>query len=537
MKNFVLANDVAAVQAVLAKAPPNELSDFFACDETLLCLAAEKNFVSLAQLLLDAKADVNQQGEQRRSPLLVAAMEGHTEMLNLLLAQPEVVLDACDAGDETALMYAASHGLIDVVRQLLAANVSMASINGGLHRASGSGYCEIAQLLLEHKAVIAQADCGFHWLGRGCLHVAVERSHDATVALLLGAKASPNCIDKQGRSPLMEAAKHKLSVVQLLLAARADVKYCSRMRETPLLFASFAGHVEICDELLRAGADPNVQDVVGRTPLSYLTKDKRNMPLISLLADAKADINAADKNGDTPLVHAVFHDNAPAAQLLLERGATWLPTRRKSPRQLARNKSGAMPALFACALCGWEGMCCYACRTKYCRAQCDKFCGAVAGARCAHAVCIRRHLKQVAGDNGRLPNASTAGAPVCAGVDHCHDRAGSASLRVGTHFHVSQTGLATRRLSTASRHRFSVARQLFSEQTPAEHQRKFCSLDHRRANASREHSNVHCGAKRVSKKIKIAFFCKKKKKNYPLHIPNIVLILIVCDFCFALYNC
>ena len=61
----------------------------------------------------------------------------------------------------------------------------------------------------------------------------------------------------------------------------------------------------VCDlvrvrELLATGADPNVRDDEGRTPLHQAVLGN-SVGLIGLLLEAKADVNAADQHGGTPL--------------------------------------------------------------------------------------------------------------------------------------------------------------------------------------------------------------------------------------------
>lgn len=76
----------------------------------------------------------------------------------------------------------------------------------------------------------------------------------------------------------------------------------SSMHDTPLhrLCARVSPHMDLITLLLERGADPSARNISGKTPLFYCTFSF-SKDLLMLLASYGADVNAADKHGNTVL--------------------------------------------------------------------------------------------------------------------------------------------------------------------------------------------------------------------------------------------
>ena len=85
---------------------------------TLHYISAVGN-TTILQMLLDRQADVNIINNHERTPLHLAVCYGHTQTLAVLLAHPQVNLNATDMDSETPLYSAASGGRRDCVQLLL----------------------------------------------------------------------------------------------------------------------------------------------------------------------------------------------------------------------------------------------------------------------------------------------------------------------------------------------------------------------------------------------------------------------------------
>jgi hypothetical protein len=100
----------------------------------------------------------------------------------------------------------------------------------------------------------------------------------------------------------------------------------------------------LCDaervkKLLEEGADPNIRDGDGNTPLHFAAS-KGCAEVARLLLEHGADPNAQDKSGETPLHVAASMGHVDVVRLLLERGADPSIRNRegKTPLDIARER-------------------------------------------------------------------------------------------------------------------------------------------------------------------------------------------------------
>ena len=101
------------------------------------------------------------EAERNKSPLILAAENGHREVVHLLLdrgAEPNM----SSLWGETPLILATNEGHIDVVNLVYygiqGAELSMANINGNsaLFYAARNGHTDVVHLLLERGAVVTR---------------------------------------------------------------------------------------------------------------------------------------------------------------------------------------------------------------------------------------------------------------------------------------------------------------------------------------------------------------------------------------------
>lgn len=86
--------------------------------------------------------------------------------------------------------------------------------------------------------------------------------------------------------------------------------------------------------LLQRGADPNIRNKKGETPLQLATT-LRFTDGVEALLKGGASVNVSDQTGETPLITAVHADNVALVRLLLEKGAD--PDRNDNSGRSARD--------------------------------------------------------------------------------------------------------------------------------------------------------------------------------------------------------
>ncbi len=148
-------------------------------------------------------------------------------------------------------------------------------------------------------------------------------STPGTLTAMDEGKTKQNELDQK----LMKAArKRKQEDVKRLLEAGANAKFTDEYGYTPLHWATmFAHHGEITKLLLAFKADPNAANVDGDTPVIFAIRNRlnitRNTDILDLLLTNNAKVNATDDNGAMPLHIAASQGRKEFVVLLLEHGA------------------------------------------------------------------------------------------------------------------------------------------------------------------------------------------------------------------------
>ncbi|XP_046974007.1 ankyrin-2-like isoform X3 [Vanessa cardui] len=287
---------------------------------TPLHIAAHYGNESVARLLLAKGADVNCAAKHNICPLHVAAKWGKENMV-ALLCDSGANVEARTRDGLTPLHCAARSGHERVVEALLdrGAPITSKSKNGlaPLHMAAQGDHSEAARVLLSRRAPVDDVTVDY----LTALHVAAHCGHAKVAKLLLDRNADANARALNGFTPLHIACKkNRIKVVELLLKYGASIQATTESGLTPLHVASFMGCMNIVIYLLQHEANPDVPTVRGETPL-HLAARANQTDIIRILLRNGAAVEAKARERQTPLHIASRLGNVDIAVLLLQHGA------------------------------------------------------------------------------------------------------------------------------------------------------------------------------------------------------------------------
>lgn len=154
-----------------------------------------------------------------------------------------------------------------------------------------------------------------------------------------------------GRTLLHVAAgQGDLNTVDLLLSLGADPNVRDGGGHTPLYAVGnecrIARGAEVVRALVRAGANVNARDGLMQATALHMAARRDSVHVAASLLDRGADIEARDKRGDTPLRRAVNCNQTAVAALLLSRGADPHAKGSRNLTPLRAARTAAMRQLF-----------------------------------------------------------------------------------------------------------------------------------------------------------------------------------------------
>jgi cytohesin len=193
---------------------------------TPLLSAAIKGNPEAVKILLEYGVDPNERDRSMRTPLNAASTRGHTAVVEELLAQPNIKVNAYNRDKITPICGAARNGHAEIVKMLLSAGAHAGFVGKTkgqtpLHSAILHKQAELIRLLVNRDDVDPNAPSS----NGTPLEAAVwANGEDLVKILLIDKRINPDLTTRpMSRTPLLEAAlKNNDAMVRLLLEAGAN---------------------------------------------------------------------------------------------------------------------------------------------------------------------------------------------------------------------------------------------------------------------------------------------------------------------------
>jgi ankyrin repeat protein len=249
---------------------------------TPLHAGVQFGYKEMAGLLLAHGAEVNAKNEDGQTPLHLAARSGSKDLVELLLAHGAQVNAMNNKGGKRIN----STPILNDHKEAVM-NMREDDGRTPLHDAALNGHKDVAELLLAHGAKVNAKNVDYVDMkrldeklrrldssdyiepdGLTPLHLAVVNGHKDVAKLLLANKAAINVKSREGHTPLHLAARmgHK-DVAELLLTGKAEVNAKNIFGQTPLHDAARNGRKDMAELLLAHGAEVNAKDIFDETLL------------------------------------------------------------------------------------------------------------------------------------------------------------------------------------------------------------------------------------------------------------------------------
>ncbi|XP_068220064.1 transient receptor potential cation channel subfamily A member 1 homolog [Palaemon carinicauda] len=265
--------------------------------DTAMHIAARHNKKDILDILLERGADCNAKNNKGETPLNLATQYGQDECCKMLINYGPLEINSLDQEQNTLLHIATKEGRFNVCRCII-------------------------QKFVEKDAVEDVINSkNIH--GTTPLHFSAKVNNRPIMELLLQSNADRNCVDKDKYLPLHYVSeKGYVDLCELLLSGLSEkerkkaLETLTRFGHTPLMLAAKGGHRKCCE--IMKDWNMNGQDRYGKDTALHFAVRKVYQNTVTQLLENGANPNLKNKRGYTPLHEAIEFKEFECIKALVE---------------------------------------------------------------------------------------------------------------------------------------------------------------------------------------------------------------------------
>ncbi|XP_067653211.1 serine/threonine-protein phosphatase 6 regulatory ankyrin repeat subunit B-like [Haliotis asinina] len=291
---------------------------------TPVLIAADHGKKDAFDILVKRGGDLSVIDEDRDNILHLACRGGHVKIVNYILMQNIVDINAKNTGGETPVMLAANSGEREVFDILVRKGADLSVIDNNddniLHSACGGGNPKIVTYILMQN--IVDINCKGDEEMTPVLIAAYYAKHEA-FDILVKKEADLSVTDGDGDNILHLACRggHVKIVNYILMQNIVDINAKNSGGETPVMLAAWCAKGEVFDGLVRKGADLSVIDEDGDNILHWACRGGNVKIVNYILMRNSVNINRKGRGGLTPVMLAAWRAKRKVFDSLVKKSA------------------------------------------------------------------------------------------------------------------------------------------------------------------------------------------------------------------------
>ncbi|XP_046554286.1 ankyrin repeat domain-containing protein 50-like [Haliotis rubra] len=316
-----MGGDIEVVKYVLSQNMV-DINDRVQCGRTAVMLAAENGHKDMVALLVDKEADVSLLDDAGDNILHCACRGGDAELVKYILSQKIIDMNSLGHDKNTPVMVAVEcdHKEVVEVHLKYEAKLLLGDKNrdDALHRACYAGQFDVVKYLLSLTSV----DINSRGLQkRTPLMVAAEQGHKEVVELLVKHGADLFLRDEHGDNALHRACyPGRFDVVKYLLSLNSvDINSGGFKKRTPAMSAAVWGQTKVAKLLVKHGADLSLSGIEGN--VLHVACQRGQLDHVKyILSLNRVDIDSRGWKRGTPVMVASRQKRKEVVELLVQHG-------------------------------------------------------------------------------------------------------------------------------------------------------------------------------------------------------------------------